>query len=139
LQSALEFERSQTDPAQWQQSKEHGVKTKYLRTVMFYGLKNGSQRPPSSRASVQEPTPQVTYKADADVAVANVDCNNILVPPSYVELGGRHVSVISDKEAKVYYAWLQPSEFDHMNSPCGEAELVKQLSLLKQDKGWISL
>merc|ERR1712129_75194 len=111
---------------QWQQSKEHGVKTKYLRTVMYYKLKNGFQRSPSSQASAQEPTPQVTCTADADIVVANVGSSDILVHTSYMELVGRHVAVISNKEAKVYYAWLHPSEVDYMNSPGGEAELAER-------------
>jgi len=139
FQSALEFIGSQTDPPQWRQSKEHGVKTKYLRTVMCYRLKNGFQQIPSSQACAREPTPQATGKVDADMAVANVGSNDILVHTSCMELGGRNVSVIRDKEAKVYYAWLQPSEFDTMNSPGGEAELVEKLSLLKRGKGWLSV
>jgi len=128
----IEVGKSVCQP-EWKDSKEYGVRTKYMRTEIFCSMRTST----SAEEMVQEERMDMTSR-NTQVSNELKDQESLHMVEG-IDLMGRQVALMRDKAAKVYYAWLTPSEFQYFGTSNGETELTECIPELKRRGGFMSV
>jgi len=113
----------------WEESKDFGIKTHYTRTEAHFKLQ------------VDLPAIGMVLRHDEGQSEPELiePEDDIYYHTAGIELVGREVPILRDKEGKVFYAWLSPEEFRLLSSPEGEGELATCLAELQSANRMVSI
>lgn len=120
---------SSTDyEVRWQESKEYGVRTKYLRTVLSMTLESMNENQvcrvdPALMGKLQKVVQRVSLRSPPE---AHSYAANLVT---------RKVYFVRDGENLAFYAWLQPREMEYLNG-AGESFLTVWIPSLTPSSRW---
>jgi len=139
LHLCTEVGKSVCEP-EWKDSKEYGVRTKYMRTETVCIMRTLStddiqnQRPEVTEKNIPE-----THSDEEEPDQALPDKEGSLHAVESIDLLGRPIGLMRDMAARVIYAWLTPSEFEYFRTSNGETELNECIPELKRRSGFLSV
>jgi len=111
---------------EWKDSKEFGVRTKYIRTIHRIKLLHDLQVPTLALTHGSKPVgdDDVTYTAShlSQTSMASLTSDFLEAPLYKIQSGDK----------SIFYTWLAPDRFRHLQGPGGEKELRRGLMQLNE-------